>query len=86
VISSRARRGLSPGLHVRRDTLEIRVPHERSGDVVVRAAFGIGPVRCEHVIGAPIQQEVERLAEQLADLRGEHWIDIAERGDPAAEL
>src|SRR5918999_6362886 len=45
-----------------------RDPVERSGDVVVRPAFGIGPIRREDVIGAPAQQEVERLAEQLADL------------------
>src|ERR687893_31818 len=45
------------------------------------------PSACrENVIGAPAQQEVERLAEQLADLRAEHRVDVGERSDPAAEL
>jgi len=41
-------------------------------------------VRREDVVGAPAQ-EVERFAEQLADLRTEHRVDVGERSDPAAE-
>ena len=40
----------------------------------------------EDVVGAPAQQKVERLTEQLADLRAEHRVDIGERSDPTAEV
>ena len=48
-----------------------RDPVERSGDVVVRAAFGIGPICREDVVGTPAQQKVERLTEQVATLTKE---------------
>ena len=43
-------------------------------------------MRREDVVGAPAEQEVERLVEQLADLLAKHRVDVRNRGDPAAEL
>src|SRR6266508_2071132 len=49
-------------------------------------AFGKGPVRGEDVVGASAEQEVERLAEQFADVFAEDPVDVCDRSDPAAEL
>src|SRR6476646_4397529 len=54
-------------------------------DVVGRPAFGIGPVRGEDIVGAPPEQQVERLAEQHVELFAENLV-VPQCSGPAAEL
>jgi len=61
-------------------------PVECLGDVIIGAAFGVGPVRGEDIVRAPPEQKVEWLAEQLANLFAEHWVNVCERRHPAAEF
>src|SRR4030095_12274843 len=60
-------------------------PIEGLGDVVGRAAFGVGPIRGEDIVGAAPEQQVERLAEQLPEFFVENRV-VPEGSGPAAEL
>src|SRR5918995_677780 len=51
----------------------------------VLPAFGIGPERSEDLVGAPPEQQLERLAEQLVELFAENRV-VPQRRDPATEF